>query len=128
MVFIEAKRDPNSTLKLLSQKVEERSKSEERNAFKKPENREPGMAMPGGTVVPPRTARPCHFSGPPAVPGLGCKVRARSFRARLASFRACFALFSSVLLSLVLGASSILYSSLNLLLKSSFPLKPEDFS
>jgi len=60
MVFIEAKRDPNSTLKMLSQKVEERSKSEEKNAFKKPENREPHEIAPHPTR--PSLARPCQVA------------------------------------------------------------------
>ena len=42
--------------------------------------------------------------------------------------RPCLLLFCSTLLPLMLGASSNLQSSLKLLVKSSFLLKPDDFS
>ena len=82
MEFIEAKIDHNSTLKMPSKQVEERSPQKWRKKRVKKARKSrtarnraaPDTAQPG-TVVPPSTARPCHFSGRP------CRVLgARSVR------------------------------------------------
>jgi len=77
MEFIEAKINPNSTLKNAFKKVEEMSpKSEEKNAFKKPENHEPHEIAPHPTR--PSLARPCRAT---FLAGRPCRVLgARSVR------------------------------------------------
>ena len=131
MEFIEAKINPNSTLKNALKKVEKkppkvkkktRLKSPKMANRKKPRRTRHGPAWHGharwhGQAVPlfwPAGRTGSWVHGPCAqFSPVSCLVSR---------------LFSFVLLFLVLEASSILYSSLNLLLKSSFPSKPEDFS
>ena len=72
MEFIEAKIYHNSTLKMPSKKVEERSPQKWRKKRVKKARKSrtirnraaPDTALPG-TVVPPSTARLCHFFGRP---------------------------------------------------------------
>ena len=64
--------------------------------------RQHGLTVPGCTVVPPSTARPCHFSGRPVLVALG--------RMTLDA-RPCLACFALVALFLVPRASLYLYSS-----------------
>jgi len=78
MEFIEAKINPNSTLKNALKKVKESSpKNEGKSRIKRPKSRNrtdaPAQTVPGGMVVPPSTARPCQISGRPVVLGLGAR-------------------------------------------------------
>ena len=100
MEFIEVKINSNSTLKMLSKRWRRRPLKVKQRRIKKAEKPNPrrnnlarpcqAVAVPRGTVVPPSTARPCHFSGRPAVLGLGCTVRAPNSRPCFRLFRACY--------------------------------------
>ena len=80
MEFIEAKKNPNSILKMLSKKVEERSPKYEGKRNKKAEIRE--AHSPASASL----ARPCHIAGRPVVLGHRCTVVRPVARPCLACF------------------------------------------